>query len=163
MDFLWDLLFTQHVGTEIIELIVTTAWCIWFDRNKTRLGAAHQSPHDILVRARAILREYQLAHQWPSKFKEDADTRWTPPNFPWYKTNVDAAVFPSLGMIGVRVIIRDQGGSVVAAMSKRIPLPLGPLEAEAKALDEATMFARDIGVHTTKNGPVWPRFFGPRF
>uniref|UniRef100_A0A7N2M429 RNase H type-1 domain-containing protein n=1 Tax=Quercus lobata TaxID=97700 RepID=A0A7N2M429_QUELO len=137
MDFLWDLLFTQHVGTEIIELTVTTAWCIWFDRNKTRLGAARLPPRDILVRARAILGEYQLAHQRPSKFKEDADIRWTPPNFPWYKTNVDAAVFPSLGMTGVGVIIRDHGGSVVAAMSKRMPLPLGPLEAEAKALDEA--------------------------
>ena len=57
-----------------------------------------------------------------------------------------AAVFPSLGMIGVEVIIRDHGGSMVVAMSKRMPLPLGPLEAEAKALDEATMFARDIGV-----------------
>ena len=32
-------------------------------------------------------------------------------------------------------------------MSKRMLLLLGPLEAEAKALDEATMFARDIGVH----------------
>ena len=59
---------------------------------------------------------------------------------------MNAAVFPSLGMIGVGVIIQDHGGSVVAAMSKRMPLPLGPLEAEAKALDEATMFARDIGV-----------------
>ena len=32
-------------------------------------------------------------------------------------------------------------------MSKCIPLPLGPLEAEAKAMDEATLFARDVGVH----------------
>ncbi|KAL4603074.1 hypothetical protein ACB092_10G099600 [Castanea dentata] len=144
MDFLWHLFFTQHVGTEIIELTVTTAWSIWFDRNKTRLGAARQSPRDILVRAQAILEEYQLAHQRPSKFKEVVDSRWTPPNFPWYKTNVDAAVFPHLGMIGVGVIIRDHGGSVVAAMSKRMSLALGPLEAEAKAMDEATMFARDI-------------------
>ena len=57
-----------------------------------------------------------------------------------------AAVFPGLGMIGVEVIIRDHGGSMAVAMSKRMPLPLGPLEAEAKALDETTMFARDIGV-----------------
>ncbi|KAL0001132.1 hypothetical protein SO802_014913 [Lithocarpus litseifolius] len=47
---------------------------------------------------------------------------------------------------GVGVIIRDHEGSTVAAMSKRMPLSLGPLEAEAKALDEAIMFARDIGV-----------------
>ena len=42
-------------------------------------------------------------------------------------------------MIGVDVIIRDHVGSVIAALSKRLPHPLGPLEAEAKALDEATI------------------------
>ena len=49
-------------------------------------------------------------------------------------------------MIGVGVIIRDHEGSVVSGMSKCIPLPLGPLEAEAKAMDEATLFSRDVGV-----------------
>ena len=49
-------------------------------------------------------------------------------------------------MIGVGVIIRDHEGSVVYGMSKCIPLPLGPLEAEAKAMDEATLFSRDVGV-----------------
>ena len=33
-----------------------------------------------------------------------------------------------------------------AAMSKHLPLPLGPLEAEGKAMDEAVTFAWDIGV-----------------
>ena len=49
-------------------------------------------------------------------------------------------------MIGVGVIIRDHVGSIIAALRKRLPLPLGPLEAEAKALDEDTIFAWDIGV-----------------
>ena len=44
------------------------------------------------------------------------------------------------------MIIRDHVGSVIATLSKHLPLPLGPLEAEAKALDEATIFALDIGV-----------------
>ena len=59
---------------------------------------------------------------------------------------MDAAVFPQLGMIGVGVIICDHEGSVVSGMSKCIPLALGPLEAEAKAMDEATLFSRDVGV-----------------
>ena len=49
-------------------------------------------------------------------------------------------------MIGVSVIILDHVWLVIAALSKRLPLPLGPLEAEAKALDEDTIFAWDIGV-----------------
>ena len=59
---------------------------------------------------------------------------------------MDAAVFSHLSMIGVDVIIQDHVGLVIAALSKRLPLPLGPLEAEAKALDEATIFALDTGV-----------------
>ena len=74
------------------------------------------------------------------------DGRWVPPVFPWYKVNVDIAVFSQLGMIGVSVIIRDHLGFVVVVLSKRLPLPLDPLEVEAKAIDEATVFAWDIGV-----------------
>ena len=32
------------------------------------------------------------------------------------------------------------------AFSKQIPLPLGPLEAKAKAMEEAIYFAKDIGL-----------------
>ena len=74
------------------------------------------------------------------------DGRWVPPTFPWYKVNVDTAVFSHLGITGIGVIIRDHFGLVIAALSKRLPLPLAPLEAEAKALDEATVFAWEIGV-----------------
>ena len=35
---------------------------------------------------------------------------------------------------------------MLAALSKCIPLPLGPLAAEAKAMEEAAHFARDIGL-----------------
>ncbi|XP_023922889.1 uncharacterized protein LOC112034302 [Quercus suber] len=106
MDFLWYLLFKQHMGTKLIELVITTTW----------------------------------------SFKEATDGHWVPPMFPWYKVNVDAAAFSHLSMIGVGVIIRDHVGSIIAALSKHLPLPLGPLEAEAKALDEATIFVWDIRV-----------------
>ena len=49
-------------------------------------------------------------------------------------------------MIGIGVIIRDQKGSIVAVMSKCLPLPLGPLEVEAKAIDEAALFAWEVGI-----------------
>ena len=74
------------------------------------------------------------------------DGHWVPPAFPWYKVNVDAAVFSQLSMIGVGVIIRDHVGFVIAALSKCLPLPMDPLEAKAKAMDEATVFAWDLGV-----------------
>lgn len=116
MDFLWHLVFTQPVGTDILELTVTTTRSIWFSRNKTRLGATRQPLHEIMTKARFLLTEYEY---------QDAHLRPTPV-FPWYKVNVDAAVFAQLGMVGIGVIIRDHEGFVVAALSKRLPLPLGP-------------------------------------
>ena len=43
-------------------------------------------------------------------------------------------------------MVRDHEGAVIAALSECLSLPLGPLEAEAKAMDEAVSFARDIGL-----------------
>ena len=37
-------------------------------------------------------------------------------------------------------------GLVVTTLSKKLSLPLGLLEAKAKAMDEATLFAVDIGI-----------------
>ena len=47
---------------------------------------------------------------------------------------------------GVGVIIRDQGGLVAAALSKKVFCPLDHFEAEAKALEEVVDFAWDVGI-----------------
>ena len=67
-------------------------------------------------------------------------------DFPWYEINTDAAVFSASKFVGVGVVVCDHEGSVLAALSKRMPLPLGPLEAKAKAMHEAISFAKDIGL-----------------
>ncbi|XP_030964615.1 uncharacterized protein LOC115985854 [Quercus lobata] len=72
--------------------------------------------------------------------------RWIPLDFPWYKINTDAAVFSASKSVGVGVVVCDHEGSVLAALNKRMPLPLGPLEAEAKPTHEAVSFAKDIGL-----------------
>lgn len=63
--------------------------------------------------------------------------------------NTDAAIFSQSKSVGIGVVIRDHEGLVIAAMSKHLPLPLGPLEVEAKAMDEAVLFAWNMGVRDT--------------
>ena len=48
--------------------------------------------------------------------------------------------------MGISVVVCDHEGSVVAALSKHMPLPLGSLEAEAKAMHEVVSFAKNIGL-----------------
>ena len=93
-----------------------------------------------------MLESYQLAHLKKPHHKEPAETRWVPLDFPWYKINIDAIVFSISKSVGIGVVVCDQEGSVVTALSKRMPLSLGPLEAEAKAMHEAVSFAKDIGL-----------------
>ena len=44
------------------------------------------------------------------------------------------------------MVICDFAGRVEAVLSKNIPYLLGPMEIEAKALEEGVLFAWDVGV-----------------
>ena len=59
---------------------------------------------------------------------------------------MDRANFLKHKWSGIGVIARDDQGVVVAAMSKKLELPLRPLEIEAKAMEQATIFAKDISL-----------------
>ena len=43
------------------------------------------------------------------------------------------------------MVIRDHEGRVVAALSKQVQQPLGPLEIEAKTMEVEVSFAWDVG------------------
>ncbi|XP_023889006.1 uncharacterized protein LOC112001074 [Quercus suber] len=133
-------------GKELLELVVTIAWCMWYTRNKARHGTTRQSSQEIIYKAQNMIESYQLARLAKPHHKEPADIEWTPPNFSWYKINIDAVVFAVSKSVGIGVVVRDHEGSVVVALSKRMPLPLVPLEAEAKAMHEAVTFAKDVGL-----------------
>ncbi|KAL0009361.1 hypothetical protein SO802_010863 [Lithocarpus litseifolius] len=93
----------------------------------------------------SYLEEYQLANYIPSQPQNDSDVYWLPPKPLWFKVNVDGAVFSSLKSVGVGIVSLDHCGQVVAAMSKLLDVPLGPLETEAKAMEVAVQFAKDNG------------------
>lgn len=59
--------------------------------------------------------------------------------------NTDRATFGKEGWFGISIVERDDHGLVVAAMSKRLQYPLGPLEIEAMAVKAVVIFAKDIG------------------
>ncbi|KAK4558042.1 hypothetical protein RGQ29_007697 [Quercus rubra] len=91
--------------------------------------------------------EYQFANYIPTQPRSDSEVYWSPPKPPWFKVNVEGAVFSSLKSVGVGIVIWDHCGQVAAAMSRSLDVPLGPLETQAKAMEEAILFAKDTGFH----------------
>ena len=72
---------------------------------------------------------------------------WNPLTAPLFKINADVAIFPFQRVCGVGVVVRDEMGLVVGALSKRLNVPLGPLEAEAKAFEEGVLFIFSIFIN----------------
>lgn len=95
------------------------------------------------------LAEYIVAKESPGPPTptEVLRSSWEPPPRNRYKVNVDGALLTNQKSAGVGVIIRDSEGRVEVALSKKLGLPLGALEIEAKAFKTNILFAKDIGVH----------------
>ena len=46
IDLIWYLISRQHMGQDVLELIITIAWCMWYNRNRARHGSPRQSSND---------------------------------------------------------------------------------------------------------------------
>ena len=76
--------------------------------------------------------------------KTKCPATWTPSPPNSYKINVDEAVFAAHKLVGVGILIRDEGGRLVGACSKKLLAPLGAVEAESKAIELGLQFAKDM-------------------
>ena len=62
------------------------------------------------------------------------------------KINVDGALSKPNCSTGIGVVIRDDAGSIVAALGKHFHVPLGQLEVKAKAFEASLQLAWDLGL-----------------
>ena len=131
-----------------MDIILMIAWGIWKNRNEVRHGGKKVTAAKI-YRTASKLREEYMATQEVSNQPMDTpmdQIRWLTPPHGWYKVNADGAVFSKHKWAGIGVIAKDDRGHVVAAMSKRLQVPLAALEIKAKAIEATAMFTRDIGI-----------------
>ena len=74
----------------MLELAITIACSISFNRNQVRHGQSCQSAAVIL---RSLIDEFQVANFRPSLPIVKEVEIWVNPKPPWYKVNIDGAVF----------------------------------------------------------------------
>ncbi|XP_065638360.1 uncharacterized protein LOC136071235 [Quercus suber] len=75
-----------------------------------------------------------------------APIHWSPPPISWCKANFVGAIFQELGSVGLGVVIRDHEGSVIGALSERIPLPPSVEDVEALVGRRVISFAQELGL-----------------
>lgn len=56
--------------------------------------------------------------------------------------NFDGAIFENLALAGLGIVIRDEQGLIIIALSQRIPLPNSVNMVEALAVRRALIFAQ---------------------
>lgn len=71
---------------------------------------------------------------------------WSSLAEPWFKLNVGGATFSTHKSAGIGAVICDHAMRVEAVWSKKLYTPLGPMEIEAKSLEEGVNFAWDVGI-----------------
>ncbi|XP_065638861.1 uncharacterized protein LOC136071464 [Quercus suber] len=124
---------------------MTICWEMWKNRNAVWNGGPQSTGKTIVKRALTLLQDYHAAIEEIPQARPTEAVKWHPPDYPFYKMNVDVAVLKELQATGIGTVIRDGEGKVLAVMSKRILAPLAILEAEAKSMEAAVQFAWEMG------------------
>ncbi|KAK9984138.1 hypothetical protein SO802_033663 [Lithocarpus litseifolius] len=146
LDVLWLLMASS--GEKDWEKFAVTAWLLWNNRNSVRFRGKCKNGKTIEGEARKYVEEFRGVCLPERQEAQPAPcfNQWTPPPQGMYKVNVDAAVFKEQRCCGIGVVIRNDKGQMMGALCKKITLPWGVLEAEAKAAKTGILLAWDLGL-----------------
>ena len=75
-----------------------------------------------------------------------SDSKWKPPDKDEFKTNYDGAVFQETNEASIGVVIWNDEGEVLGAVSEKIALPGSVVMVEMLVARRAVQFALEIGI-----------------
>ena len=129
-----------------LELFASVAWSIWCRRNKLRCNELCVPLEKILESAASLLTEFQKHFNQAAHNPRSRNVKWKPPTAAtMWKTNFNRVMFPESDQAGIGVVIRNQAGQVMAALSERIQKPGSAEIMEALVARMAVQFILELG------------------
>jgi ribonuclease HI len=139
----------EFLCKEELELFVWTTKMIWKRRNGVIHGEAFLHPRVVTQRTKEFLQQFRKANeknQGKVQCNQAPVQRWEAPPPGIYKVNWDIAINHSEKRMGVGAAIRDNEGSVIAALCKPIMAIHEPAAAEATTALSAVEFCKEVGI-----------------
>ena len=128
-------------------MFLTTAWMIWNVRNDAWLGKTVAPAEQICSKAANYVMEFLEHNQSRSNNEMATGRKWKPPPFGTFKVNVAERSF-SEDRMGIGIVVRDDSGDVLAALSEPGVNDGNNTWRMAKAILRAFHFCVDTGFHS---------------
>ncbi|XP_030924777.1 uncharacterized protein LOC115951770 [Quercus lobata] len=130
-----------------LDFFFAIAWSIWHNRNKIIHNESGLPPGLIWDFAKNIVEEFEEASTWDYTPLLSPLHSWATPPLGFAKVNVDGACsIDGSGISGVGVIIRDESGGVIAALSKALPSHFPAEWTEFIALEQGILLAQELNL-----------------
>lgn len=137
-------------GVVDFGFFVQLARQVWFRRNKWIHEGIFIHPNAVIRKTEELAEEFKKAHDLNLNRRtaenSEREKKWLAPSQGWYKINWDVALDKLHERVGVGVVIREEHGQVIAAMSKTRLGLLEPTTGEAFAAYQAVCFGRELGL-----------------
>ena len=129
-----------------IEFFAIHVWCIWHQRNQSRLQQLCCLTKDLKQSAQERWDEIKSANPLPNLIRPKPKPKWTAPPWNKYNINYDGAISNAKNKAGIGVVVRDCNGEVMASLIQQLEQAYQPVEVEAIAACRAVEFGNEIGV-----------------
>ncbi|XP_023885283.1 uncharacterized protein LOC111997430 [Quercus suber] len=129
-----------------IELFDIQVWCIWHQRNQSRLQQPCCLTKDLKQTAQECWDEIRSVNPLPNPIRPEPKPKWKAPPQNKYKINYDGAISNAKNKAGIGVVVRDYNSEVMASLIQQLEQAYQPVEVEAIAACKAVEFGNEIGV-----------------
>lgn len=130
--------------TKDLEIMVVTAWSIWYSRNQRVHEAEGQTPSQNWNFASNLLQDHKEASNYFLYGPSACEISWKRPPEGVYKINTDGATSDDGRKSSIGVIIRDSKGETVAGLCKLLPGNYTVMETEIMAVEVGILVAKEL-------------------